>query len=60
MSVYRICPDCGSSLDPGERCDCQSIEKAAPVFQHRSGRVNLINHTMFTSIIPKDQEEVKN
>ncbi len=20
---YRICPDCGSHLDPGERCECQ-------------------------------------
>lgn len=20
---YRICPYCGASLDPGERCDCQ-------------------------------------
>lgn len=27
---FRICPDCGSSLDPGERCDCQDIEEAAP------------------------------
>ena len=30
MSYYRICPDCGCSLDPGERCDCQDKEKAAP------------------------------
>lgn len=25
----RRCPDCGAYLDPGERCDCHSIEKAA-------------------------------
>lgn len=30
MSYYRICPDCGCSLDPGERCDCLDKEKAAP------------------------------
>lgn len=20
---YTVCPHCGASLDPGERCDCQ-------------------------------------
>ena len=22
MALYRICPDCGAHLDPGEQCDC--------------------------------------
>lgn len=22
-STYRVCPYCGASLDPGERCDCR-------------------------------------
>lgn len=22
MSIYKICPYCGASLDPGEACDC--------------------------------------
>lgn len=22
-SDYKVCPRCGASLDPGERCDCQ-------------------------------------
>ena len=22
-TYYRVCPDCGCNLDPGERCDCQ-------------------------------------
>ena len=24
--AYRVCPDCGASLDPGEICDCQTDE----------------------------------
>lgn len=24
---YRVCPDCGASLDPGEICDCQEADK---------------------------------
>lgn len=28
--IYRICPDCGAHLDPGEICDCRSKENAAP------------------------------
>jgi len=23
MPYYDTCPDCGATLDPGERCDCQ-------------------------------------
>lgn len=22
MSYYTICPECGATLDPGEKCDC--------------------------------------
>ncbi len=28
MSMYRICPDCGAHLDPGERCDCRDATAA--------------------------------
>lgn len=32
MAYYRVCPECGCTLDPGEPCDCQSRTKkeAAP------------------------------
>lgn len=23
MAYYRVCPNCGSNLDPGEQCDCE-------------------------------------
>lgn len=26
---YYICEICGANLDPGEKCECQEIEKAA-------------------------------
>ena len=26
---YRICPDCGAHLDPGEICECLAEENAA-------------------------------
>lgn len=38
MPYYRSCPMCGAALDPGEICDCQDKEKAAPVLQHQDGQ----------------------
>lgn len=29
MSYFKVCPICGSHLDPGERCDCQGKKEAA-------------------------------
>jgi predicted amidophosphoribosyltransferase len=23
MAYFNVCPDCGSNLDPGEKCDCK-------------------------------------
>lgn len=33
MAYFRICPDCGARLDPGEACDCK--EKPPPGVQDR-------------------------
>jgi len=27
---YRVCPDCGCNLDPGERCDCKTESYPEP------------------------------
>ena len=57
MSYYRTCPDCSSSLDPGERCDCQDKEKAAPVLEHQSGKVKVIDQTTITVILHNNRED---
>ena len=37
MPYYKTCRLCGATLDPGEQCDCQDKEEAAPVLEHRDG-----------------------
>lgn len=60
MAFYRVCSCCGAALDPGERCDCQDKKETAPVLQHQSGsKVKVIDQTTFTSILPKNKEEIK-
>ena len=27
MAYCNICPDCGASLDPGEKCDCHKCSE---------------------------------
>lgn len=27
MPYYKICPECGAHLDPGEKCDCQEEDE---------------------------------
>jgi len=34
MALFWTCPDCGSNLDPGERCDCR---KRDAISEHRPG-----------------------
>lgn len=36
MAFYNTCPLCGATLDPGERCDCESEqEKRSEFFAHK-------------------------
>ncbi len=39
---YRICPNCGCNLDPGEKCDCKDSMGREPAQRteqvHRHGR----------------------
>lgn len=27
MAYYNVCPNCGSNLDPNEKCDCESTQE---------------------------------
>lgn len=29
MAYFRVCPDCGCHLDPGETCDCKAEREEA-------------------------------
>ena len=39
MGYYRICPQCGCYLDPGESCDCVKEKAAASAANTDNGRV---------------------
>ena len=26
MAYYKTCPECGATLDPGEKCDCREMQ----------------------------------
>ena len=56
--ILRACPDCGASLDPGERCDCQ--KETAPVLQYRGGGWKQFESCCSISILQKYLEEIKN
>lgn len=40
MAYYNVCPYCKASLDPGERCDCQSQEERRKEFMERIMKEN--------------------
>lgn len=45
-TMYKICPECGAHLDPGEKCDCgeEIMEKQTP--------------PVAAAIVPKHEREV--
>lgn len=46
MAYYRTCPLCGSNLDPGEKCDCESEKSKREQFYMESTRMNPITGQM--------------
>lgn len=55
MAYYRVCPECGCTLDPGEPCDCQSRTKkeAAPA------ATGTTSGEIATHSLPTTAQEVK-
>lgn len=44
MPYYYTCPNCGSNLDPGERCDCISYGAALRLSTETVNRRNNQNN----------------
>lgn len=43
MAYYNICPDCGSNLDPGEKCTCrQEKEKCIQMMRKQEEKMQNI------------------
>lgn len=36
MAMYKVCTECGATLDPGERCDCAWSREGYGLFVDRS------------------------
>lgn len=60
MAYYWTCPECGSNLDPGERCDCREIRKkkeAVPAAQTGRPQVSttprIVYHARRTASSPR-------
>ena len=49
MAFYRICPDCGAYLDPGEQCSC-----------HEECLIEMERKEKATAFVEKMMKEEKN
>lgn len=36
MAYYDTCPNCGSNLDPGEKCECTQYQQREPPVKNES------------------------
>lgn len=58
MAFFRTCPRCGANLDPGEQCDCETVERSREEFYSRHIRANP-KTGQFTFLTEKEREEVR-
>lgn len=47
MAYFNICPNCGSNLDPGEKCDCEQEQKKREEFMESHMRAGKAGQLAF-------------
>lgn len=45
MPYYKVCPHCGSNLDPGEQCECAKEKHSETYSKKKGGEVYVGNAT---------------
>ena len=53
---FKVCPNCGAHLDPGERCDCEDAKEPVRRCEHRTGHFR--NSTMRSSRISQSTHQL--
>ena len=56
MAYYNVCPECGSNLDPGEKCDCAAEREEMRHFYMERTRLEPVSGQ--TTFIWDDKEEM--
>ena len=51
LMYYKVCPNCGANLDPGERCDCEDKKEAPRCRKRREARNGNRRYTISASIV---------
>jgi len=55
MSYFKVCPICGSHIDPGESCaDCRDKKTPAGAANTDEGGVEHVDHAVSASIITQN------
>lgn len=56
---YRVCPDCGTNLDPGEICDCKNKNAASRRASPKDGEAKRKQQPIAADIIAHYREVIK-
>ena len=56
MAFYRICPDCGAYLDPGEQCSCH--EECLIEMERKEKATVYATEQGLSGVFPRDSDKV--